>query len=245
MTPPSQQTVAGHGPQKWRDESGFSLIELMIAAAMAALLLGLVFDFLESVRDYSTKTSSSADARQQTRVVANRIAEDIRSAGADPSGNAFRDGVEIFPEATSTRLRLRRDLAQDVNDDDDTYDVVDLNNDGDTTDNNENENGDGVLDDAFEDVTYVFDAANASFFLIDNATGTQYTIAEGVIANADGTPTFQYDVESGQIIGVTVQITIESSIRDEVADAPAQSIARITARPRTISSRVLDSLNGD
>ena len=128
---------------------------------------------------------------------------------------------------------------------DDTYDVVDLNNDGDTTDNNENENGDGVLDDAFEDVTYVFDAANASFFLIDNATGTQYTIAEGVIANADGTPTFQYDVESGQIIGVTVQITIESSIRDEVADAPAQSIARITARPRTISSRVLDSLNGD
>jgi prepilin-type N-terminal cleavage/methylation domain-containing protein len=227
-----------------RSEAGFTLIELLVAAVVTSLLLGMVFDFGENVRDYSTRTSSFADARQQTRLVLDRIATDIRSAGGDPSGDAFEDGIEVFPVATETSLRLRRDLPQDLNGDGDTYDVVDQNDDDDTHDNDENENGDGVLDDAMEDITYSFDADTGALVLTDHNTGTTYTLADQVIANTDGTPLFQYELLSGEIVSVTVQITIQSSIRDEVQRAPAVSVGRINARPRVTASRVLDRLGG-
>lgn len=225
-------------------ERGFSLIELLIAAVVTSLLLGMVFDFGENVRDYSTRTTSFADARQQTRLVLDRIATDVRAAGGDPSGSAFDDGGAIFVEATETTLRLRRDLPQDVNGDGDTYDVVDLNDDGDTHDDDENENGDGVLDDALEDITYSYNAETGALVLIDHNTDTTYTLADQVLLNTDGTPLFQYELVSGQIVSITVQITIQSSIRDEVQRAPAISVGRINARPRLIASRVLDSLSG-
>ena len=87
------------------DSKGFTLVEVLIAMAIAGIVMGAIYSiFISSNRSYRTQ-DSVADAQQRVRVGIDFIAHDVRLAGLDPLGAGA--GIE---NATATNLRMTADL---------------------------------------------------------------------------------------------------------------------------------------
>jgi prepilin-type N-terminal cleavage/methylation domain-containing protein len=67
-----------------RGQSGFTLIELMIAAAVMGLVMAGLLGLLTAGQGAYSRGSNTIDAQQNVRVVLERIAKDIREAGYHP-----------------------------------------------------------------------------------------------------------------------------------------------------------------
>ena len=76
-----------------KKQSGFSLIELLIAIAVGSIVLTLVVGFLFSQQRISVTHNAVMDMQQGVRAAVTLMTREIRMAGFDPTGNA---GAEIL-----------------------------------------------------------------------------------------------------------------------------------------------------
>jgi len=73
-------------------QSGYSLIELLIAIAVGSVILTLVVGFLYSQQQIHVTHNAIVDMQQGARTALTLMTREIRMAGYDPTGNA---GAEI------------------------------------------------------------------------------------------------------------------------------------------------------
>lgn len=92
-------------PQFIYGSKGFTLVEVLIAMAIAGIVMGAIYSiFISSNRSYRTQ-DNVADAQQRARVGIDFIARDLRLAGLDPLGAGAG-----FESAAASSLRLSADL---------------------------------------------------------------------------------------------------------------------------------------
>jgi type IV pilus assembly protein PilW len=87
------------------DERGFTLIELMIAAAVIAFLLAAAFGSMQLGINSTQLGTARSEAQQNVRVVLDQVTRDIRGAGFDPTANGFDAIVPGSPAASEVTLR--------------------------------------------------------------------------------------------------------------------------------------------
>jgi type IV pilus assembly protein PilW len=100
-------------------ESGFSLIELLIAIAVGSIVLMLVVGFLHSQQRISVTHNAVMDMQQGVRSAVSLMTREIRMAGYDPTGNA---GAEIQQaNVTSFTFTTDNNANGDLVDEDDKW----------------------------------------------------------------------------------------------------------------------------
>jgi prepilin-type N-terminal cleavage/methylation domain-containing protein len=81
-----------------RAQRGFSLIELVVALALTAIVLAAVFSAIDPANGSFATEPEVADMQQRLRVAARTLAEDLVTAGARSATSAAPDvGVAPFP----------------------------------------------------------------------------------------------------------------------------------------------------
>jgi len=214
---------------------------MLVSMLVLTMFMGAAFTFGSHIREYQQRVMIQADAQQSGRLAIDRVETLLRTAGSDPTGQAIASPEDALAERTATGLRIYRDLPQDVNDDGDMWDVVDLDDDGQTDGNDENENGDGLLDDAGEDLTLA--VANGQLSMTDNITGVTLTLTGGVVENDANRPVFGYVTDAdGDLVAVTVELTVATATIDPVTGAPLRVTYNTTVYPRILRPRVLDAV---
>lgn len=68
------------------DESGITLVEVLLAAALMLVILGGVLAVLETMQNQSAASSVRSDSQEQARVVVDRLARDLRNASSTSVG---------------------------------------------------------------------------------------------------------------------------------------------------------------
>jgi prepilin-type N-terminal cleavage/methylation domain-containing protein len=91
------------------DRRGMTLIEMMVALAIFAVVTAVVIGFLTGSRRTYDDTSDRAHYQQSARAVLSLMTRELRSAGCDPT----EVGVEKLVGADATTLRCRMDLDGD------------------------------------------------------------------------------------------------------------------------------------
>lgn len=98
------------------NESGFSLIELMIALTIITLILGVAFGVLSRLQVNYRYELSYVDAQRNGRFAIARLNEIIRSAGTNPTGKSavnWLTFVDFGGGNSSATLTLKSDLDGD------------------------------------------------------------------------------------------------------------------------------------
>ena len=121
---------------KIKNQSGFTLIEVMITMAISGIVLGSVFLVYSNQQKAYLSSDRISEIQQNLRAAILIISSETREAGCDPTEKANAGIVS----ATSTQIRFTRDIAGHALKPD--------------------TQADGDLDDANEDVTFGFSAAN-------------------------------------------------------------------------------------
>jgi prepilin-type N-terminal cleavage/methylation domain-containing protein len=98
-------------PRASGHRAGMTLVEMIVALAIFAVVTTVVIGFLTDSRRTYSSTSDRAHYQQSLRAVLSLLTREIRSAGCDPVGVGF-DGIAM---ATDTSLRCRMDLNDDGN----------------------------------------------------------------------------------------------------------------------------------
>jgi prepilin-type N-terminal cleavage/methylation domain-containing protein len=109
--------------EKTSNESGFSLMEVMIALMMLTIILGVAFLLLNGFQRTYRYEEAYADAQRNARFAVARLNEIIRSAGTNPTAttsvNPTNFAVLLPPTVTagtavtSSSIQLRSDLNGD------------------------------------------------------------------------------------------------------------------------------------
>lgn len=92
-----------------REEAGHSLVEVLVAAAVMALLMAATLSILQSGLAASRWGSGRVEAQQAVRVALERMARELREAGYDPASA----GIEAVVVAEPARIVFQRDLDGD------------------------------------------------------------------------------------------------------------------------------------
>lgn len=87
--------------------SGFSLIELLVAMAISAIVMAAIFLAYKVQVTGKITQESTLDRNQDTRAGLELMASDLRIAGCDPTGSAAAG----FKKATSTELEVTMDIS--------------------------------------------------------------------------------------------------------------------------------------
>lgn len=111
--------------EEMRNNHGFTLVELLVAMAMAGIVMGSIFSVYYSQQNSYVVQEDVSGMQQNLRAAMYLMAKEIRMAGCDPTGTA---GARITSAGTSS-ISFTMDLRG--KDPDDPAD-------GDTTDPNEN-----------------------------------------------------------------------------------------------------------
>ncbi|MEK6285173.1 MAG: prepilin-type N-terminal cleavage/methylation domain-containing protein [Acidobacteriota bacterium] len=154
-------------------ESGFSLMELIIALMVLTIVVGIAFSLLNRFQQTYRYEEAYADAQRNARFAVARLNEIIRSAGTNPTANTTvnpTNFVSLLAPATasgtaisSSSIQLRSDLNGD------TLNTATISS-----------NSDVIV--TSENVTLRLDAAN-SWIVMDDNTVTpplSVTIAENI-----------------------------------------------------------------
>lgn len=155
--------------------SGYSMVELLVAITITLIIMGGVYGvMIHNQLIYETETNV-ADMQQNARIAFDLMSREIRMAGADPAGRAFSGADEPVELGLANEVHIKMDRPRDFwnaaktpNTPDGALNVVDgyncasvavcacstVGTDAKTDGDNENEFGDGCLNDPGEDVTY-------------------------------------------------------------------------------------------
>ncbi len=236
-------TGAKNHVEKAGETAGFSILEVLIGSLVLLFFMAAAYTVSYHVQEIGTRSELRAYSQQGVRLVVDDIARLIRMTGSDPSGRAF-EGVAKYPVATATTLQIRMDMRHDFNDDGDNWDVLDTNDDNDTRDDNENENGDGFLNDPGEDVTFAYNAVDETITSTDNVTGDVSVLARNVLPNPDGTPLFTYvtDPVSGVPKSIRLAVTVSAERNDLLTDQIVTYTGATVISPRLESIPSISSI---
>jgi prepilin-type N-terminal cleavage/methylation domain-containing protein len=89
---------------------GFTLVEMMVALAIASIVMAVIFGVYASLMRSYTTQNVAAEVQQAVRAGVDYMAEDIMMAGFDPIGTT---AFEHFEEAGDTRISIAMDLTMD------------------------------------------------------------------------------------------------------------------------------------
>ena len=167
-----------------RFEQGFTLIELLIVVLLTIIVIIGLYDLFDAnVKIYKTQEETTTmDVR--TRTAMEQMVTSIRSAGSNYQNTLFMDSNPFIVTAQSNKIRVLEDLPKDVvsasgdgasgcsggSPDGDSFDICDLNNDGSYSGDNENENGDGYINDDYEDVMFILNGTNVERTQFEDST---------------------------------------------------------------------------
>lgn len=96
-------------PRRALDRSGMTLIEMMVALAIFAVVTIVVIGFLTGSRQTYEITSDRAQYQQSARAVMSLMTRELRSTGCDPN----EVGIQGLAGADITWLQCRMDLDGD------------------------------------------------------------------------------------------------------------------------------------
>ena len=161
-----------------RQESGFSLMEVIIALLVLTVVLGMAFSLLNRYQQSYRYEEAYADAQRNARFAVARLNEIIRSAGTNPTANTTvnpTNFVSLLAPTTasgtavsSSSLQLRSDLNGD------TLNTTTVSS-----------NSDVIV--TSENVTLRLDAANSRIIMDDNTVNPPLSV---IIADNIRTLTF-------------------------------------------------------
>jgi len=205
---------------------GFTVVELLVALGLAAVVFGLIVSFFADMSRSTTAQNAAAAAQQTARAGVNFMAQELRLAGLDPLNMAGAGIEEISP--AGTKIRFSSDSCN-----------VGVGESGTC----ENPVPDGNVNGKNERVTYIYSAANrdirrclyeTSFtFGLEDSTGSCMPLLEQVEPNPGAVPLFTFLGGNGS------PTTVRGDIRTVLITLTVQEPAgRSKAVTRTYSSRV-------
>jgi prepilin-type N-terminal cleavage/methylation domain-containing protein len=190
-----------------RRQAGYSLVEIMVAMVVTLVVMAGLFSIMIQNQNVYEVESRSADMQQTIRIAMDLMVRQLRHAGRDPTGYAFAEDHQtdssscpdpspapggLYTDAVVTAedslVRVRADLPVDeraaADPTDRTPDGIlstDLQSGG-TPSDGYDEYGDGCINDAGEDVTFEFVAADETLYRTLHTGGTDTTqpIADGI-----------------------------------------------------------------
>ncbi len=122
LNPLASKQQSSPGP-RGHNQTGLTLIELMVALACASLVLAAIVGVYAAVSRSYTTQNVAADVQQVVRATVDYMAEDLMMAGINPNEIANVG----FQDATSDRMRFTadRDMDGDTGDafEDITYEI--------------------------------------------------------------------------------------------------------------------------
>jgi prepilin-type N-terminal cleavage/methylation domain-containing protein len=205
-----------------RPDSGFTLVELLIALGLGSVVLGIMVAFFMTLTRSSIAQNAAALAQHSARAGVEHIVNDLRVAGLDPLKTAGAGIAEI--SSPGSKLRFTSDRCDQP-----------INSSG-----CDKPAPDGDVADQSEEVTYVYDAGRRAirrcFYESDPSRTTCVNLIEKVVPNPDGIPLFTFlDGENNEVTDNLERSRIRTVILTLTIEEPA-GIRK--AMSRTYSSRV-------
>jgi type IV pilus assembly protein PilW len=199
---------------------GFTVVELLVALGMAAVVFGLIVSFFANLSRSTTAQNALAAAQQTARAGVDFMAQELRLAGLDPLNSAGAGIEEISP----TKIRFTSDSCN-----------VEIGDSGTC----QNPVPDGNVNGKNERVTYLYDAGSRvlrRYLYEGTASQSWIPLLEQVEPNPGNSPLFTFldkdgheitdNDDRGEIRTVLITLTVQE---------PA---GRAKAVERTYSSRV-------
>ena len=158
-----------HKKQSANLQHGFTLVELLVAMAMAVIVMAALYSTFKSQQDSYVNQEVVAEMQQNLRAALYMMARDIRIAGYDPTELADAGIVSAGPDSINFTFDINDGIDNDA---DGTVDEIDepIINDGDVNDANEN-------------ITYSLDTTDADNpRLVRNAGGGDQPVADYIDA---------------------------------------------------------------
>jgi Tfp pilus assembly protein PilW len=195
-------------------ESGFTLVEFMIAAAIMTAVLGATVALATQIQQSYGTQLDDATAEQEARYALDWIARDLRSAASD-AYEIIADNQEVWLDPNAG-----------VDDDDSIRVQADVNP------------PDGVLDDEGENVTIALDTANNVITREDPNAADPAALAmtEAIITDLSFTyldDTRAETADSEAVAFIQVQVTAQSRARNPVTGEFTSSTLATEVRLRT------------
>ena len=200
---------------------GFSVVELVVALGMAAVVFGLIVSFFADMTRSTTTQNAAAAAQQTARAGVDFMAQELRLAGLDPLNSAGAGIEEIT--ADGTKIRFTSDSCNLKPGDSGTC---------------ANPVPDGKVDGKNERVTYRYDAGSRVLrrYLYETASRSWTPLLEQVEPNPGGVPLFTFlDANGLPITDNDNRAAIRTIVITLTVQGPG---GRSKAVTRTYSSRV-------
>jgi type IV pilus assembly protein PilW len=189
---------------------GFSLIEVMVAMAMACIVLAAIYSIHAALTKSYTTQNAAADAQEAMRAGVDLMTEDILMAGFDP----MKAGLFGILAADPISIRFTSDRNMNG--------VLDASN---LEDIRYFWNGTQLIQE--------LDGVNTTDdVLVDNVTGLTFTYFDGAVAPAQLVPTFPATVLDAAQLAVLRTIKVSMTVQ-----APAGRDKKVT-RTYTTQFRV-------
>jgi prepilin-type N-terminal cleavage/methylation domain-containing protein len=98
--------IPGEAGETMKKQAGFTLIELLVTSAIAMVVLAAVYELFINTNKIYTVQSKVVNLQQGIRGAVNLMAQDIRMAGLNPTGEA---GNATIQSANATSIRVAYD----------------------------------------------------------------------------------------------------------------------------------------
>ena len=157
---------------------GFTVVELLVALGMAAVVFGLIVSFFANMGRSTTTQNAAAAAQQTARAGVDFMAQELRLAGLDPLESAGAGIEEISP--TGIKIRFTSDSCN-----------LPIGH----SDNCENPVPDGNVNGKNERVTYLYNAGSRVLrrYLYEGTASETWTpLLEQVEPNPGNVPLFTF-----------------------------------------------------
>ena len=171
-----------------RSARGFSLIELMVAMAMACIVLAAIYSLHTALMKSYTTQNAAADAQEAMRAGVDLMAEDILMAGFDPTG------AGVFGIQAADPINIHFTSDRNMNGAIDGSDLEEIRYFWNGTQLIQELYGDNTTDDV----------------LVDNVTGLTFTYFDGGVAPSQLVPTFPAtDLDAAQLAAIrTIEVSM-------------------------------------
>ncbi len=221
-------------------ESGFTLIEALVVVLLTVIILIGLYDLMETNQKIYNVQQDITTMNLRTRTAVLQMVTAIRTAGSNNLFAANLTGNPFIAIAEANRIRVVEDLPRDINGDGDTFDLLDFSSPANgSADDNENENGDGFVNDPLEDVTFSLngtDLIRTQYF--DNSycpSGCPAT-SDNILVNDIENLTFEYFSSTDSVIPspVTGNELFNIKLVRVTVNAKTNSLDRLTGQPHRL-----------
>ena len=209
-----------------RNDSGFSLLELLVAMTISILVVGGAATLGTQVQGSYRSQMEAATAQQEGRYAIDWIEKYLRAAGNNP----YRVTTTPCPAAGTPFQAIRLDPNANGQNDD-----IRLQMDANPT-NGLIGGAAGACNETNEDVTIAYNPANFSITARDNITGITETRTDRAIAGLQfvyRNPSRVITTTAAQVAFVETRVTVRTKIDDRNLQAPVTYVVSSEVRVRS------------